>query len=292
MFTEPAIYDPDSVVFTFESIYWTVGVDLINECIHSGVTRIITSKPYSPKLLFKLIESYKITILHVIPFYLIRALKNDLINEAELSSLNEIHFYGSKMPYNLVAELLHHIPNASLTSWYGLTEVGVVSVSLLHVPDDNGGERLTEGCSVKIVDDAGNRAGPNVNGEIYVKKRFNFPGYYGNPNATAAAIDDEEFFRTGDIGHFNENGLLFIEDRKKDVIHLFYHLTTIPPFDIEKVLIQLPDIQDVCVVGIPIVLGAQLPAALVVRKPNSNFNQRDVYKTVAGKIIFIVRSNY
>lgn len=103
-------------------------------------------------------------------------------------------------------------------------------------------------------------------------------------NATVNAIDKEGFFLTGDIGHFNENGVLLIDDRKKNIIkNVFYFRGFILPSEIENYLIQYSDIDEICIIGIEILSGLELPAAVIVRHPTSNLTEHQVFQMVAGK---------
>lgn len=110
----PFKYDVDGVMFCIDSIYWTVGVKQIIESVYNGVTRIITTKPFSPELYFQLIEKYKISILTNTPFHMVTCLKNARIHKTDLSSVKLIMFYGGKLAGNVVPEIEHHFPNAEL----------------------------------------------------------------------------------------------------------------------------------------------------------------------------------
>lgn len=275
------------MVLDIFSIHWTVGILVIIDTIHSGAMRIITEQPPSPTLQLHLIEKYKVNFLSAVPFDLIAYLKSEMIHKMDLSHMKRIISYGSKLPCKLVAQFNHHFPNASVISSYGLTEIGEVSLCYLDAKDEIGEERLVDGCVAKIVDSNENRCGPNMSGEIRIKKKYQFAGYFKDPIATEAAVDDEGFFRTGDIGYFDDNGILYIGDRMKNVINLFYSDGILIPAEVEEVLIKLSDIKEVCVVGIQITSGACLPAAVVVRQPNSTISQHDVYNTVAGNIFAV-----
>lgn len=103
--------------------------------------------------------------------------------------------------------------------------------------------RWSEGYTVKVVDENGKRCGPNAHGEICVKSKSKFLGYLDDAKTTVNAIDNEGFFITGDIGHFNENGILSIDDRKKNIIkNVFYFRGFILPIKLESYLIQYTDI--------------------------------------------------
>lgn len=262
--------------------------------IYHGAVRIISSKPFAPELQLRIIDKYKVTVLFNTPSIIAACIKSDCIRKYDLSSVKRIYFYGAKLPNTLVPDINHYFPNADLDVVYGLTEAGLVSSNLLNAPtraqthfqannmNINGGQ-LFNGCSVKIIDDAGNRCGPNRNGEICAKNEHQFISYYDDPIATAAAMDSEGFFRTGDIGHFDDNGNLFVQDRKKFVANVFYFANTLVPSSIEECLIKLPGVLEVCVVAVPLACDECLPAAAIIRDPQSNLDSKTVFNAVAGE---------
>lgn len=283
----------DCVLFSCDAIYWSVGFKPIMNSIYHGVLRIISSKPFTPELQLKIIEKYKVTVLFNTPSIMAACLKSDFIRTLDFSCVKRIIFYGSKVPNTLFADIKQYFSNADLLIMYGLTEVGLISQNFVnphaqiedqaHTNNINGGQ-LFEGCTVKIVDDSGNRYGPNNNGEICINTKYQFINYFDDPAATAAAIDSEGFFQTGDIGHFDNNGRLFVEDRKKYVANVYYFENILVPSTIEECLIKLPGVLDVCVVGIPFACDECLPAAAVLRKPNSTLDRHAVFNAVAGKV--------
>lgn len=278
----PLKHDANTVFFSCDIIYWTIGCRPIFHTIYNGVTRIITSRPFTPELQLEIAEKYKVTDLYNTPFVLTACIKSDAIRTANLSSVKRIVSYGGVLPQTLITDVKRSFPNARLLNLYGLTETGAISKEVVNVGNVGGGI-LHSNRTIKIVDGEGNRCGPNVNGEICIKEEHQFLGYFDDPDANAAAIDEEGFFRSGDIGHFNENCKLFFQDRKKNVMKVFYFDNILLPLKIEECLIKVPSIKEVCVVGIPIVCDDCLPAALVVRRPNSNLSQHDVFNVVAGK---------
>lgn len=282
----PLKLDENTVLFSCDIIYWTIGCRPIFHAIYNGVVRVITSRPFTPELQLEIIEKYNVTDLYNTPFVLTACIKSDAIQKANLSSVKRIVSYGGVMPQTLITDIKRSFPNGELLNLYGLTEIGAISMEIVNGGNVGGG-KLVSNCTIEIIDDNGNRCGPNENGEIFIKTKYQFLGYFDDRDATAAAIDENGFFRTGDVGHFDDNGNLFIEDRKKNVMKVFYFDSVLLPSKIEDLLIKDPSIKDVCVVGIPIVCDDCLPAALVVRDPNSNLKQCDVFNVVAGKCKYI-----
>lgn len=190
---------------------------------------------------------------------------------------------GSKIPDNFIATASRYFPNAKFVSTYGMTEIGAIShyIPSVHVATNSG--ILAAGAIAKIVDEIGYCCGPYSRGEIRIKRKSEFLGYLDDPDATAAAFDDKGFFRTVDCGYFDENGILFFEDRIKNLIRVYYFRVPILPFEIEEFLLKMPGVNEVCVVGIPVAIGAGLPAAVIVRQPNSQLCEKDVFDVVAGR---------
>lgn len=267
----------------FDSVFWTAGLRFMLRCAQYGAKNIITKHSFSSELQLEIIEKYKVSILAGIPLNLLTCMRNNRINGMDLSCLKIIMFYGSKSPPYLVKEFNRYFPNAKIQTRYGMAEVGRISDGFLNAKECSNVGRLVNGCIAKIVDDHGRRCGPNVTGEICVKKSNEFLGYYKDIEATVKAIDREGFFLTGDIGHFDQNGYLFFDDRKRFVITTFFFEGVILPTEIEAHLLSKPDIEEVCVVGIPILDNFELPSAVIVRQKDSSLTQRNVYDMIAGK---------
>lgn len=164
-----------------------------------------------------------------------------------------------------------------------MTEIGVISTYKINDRSLKPHGKLYYEYTAKIIDENGNRCGPNAEGEICVKNKTKLFGYYGNAKATSAAIDDEGFFHTGDIAYFDNNSHLHIVGRKKDIAKVFYFYGVLVPYRIEECLIAVPGVSEVCIVAVPIACGSGLPAAVVVKTPNSNVTKHDIFNVVAGK---------
>lgn len=278
----PSLFGSNNIFYCSSDIYWTIGIKEVLDCLHSGAMRIITTDSYIPETPLQLVHRNKVTVLPIAAFDLIACLKTDLIRSVDLSSVRKIIVYGGHMP-NILADQVHqYFPNAKLTIWYGMTEIGMISV---YDPKEfkDGGGIFADGYTIKVIDEIGNRCGPNRLGELCLKKEHTFRSYLDDPVATAAAVDDEGFFRTGDIVYIDDDGRLFIKDRKKNVFPLFYFDDILVPNELEKSLIDMPGVKEVCVVGVPIVGGASLPAAVIVRKSNSMLSKHDIFNTIDGE---------
>ena len=108
-------------------------------------------------------------------------------------------------------------------------------------------------------------------------------GYWKNPEATKACYDDKGYFKTGDIGYLNEEGLLFITDRIKELIKV--KAFQVPPAELEEVLMTHPLISDCAVIGIPDEVNGEVPKAFVVRS-SKKLTENDVIKFIAERLSY------
>lgn len=249
-----------------------------------GATRVVTTDAFLPELQLRIIEKYKVSYAMNAPHHLVLMMKHENFAKTDLSSMKLQMCGGSKVPMHVKTEMNYSLPNGRVHVGYGLSEIG--GIVALDYPGQNSLDtigKLVETCSVKIVDDLGNRCGPNEDGEICLKFPFKFLGYFGNKAATDELFDAEDFLLTGDIGHFDDDGYLYIVDRKKDLLK--YNNMQISPSEIDAYLIESPHIKSACVVGIPDDI-TDLPAAVIVRANGSTITEQEVFNLVAGNFQF------
>lgn len=163
-----------------------------------------------------------------------------------------------------------------------MTELGGVISSNYPVPRAGSVGQLISGTTIKIVDDKGIRCGIGMDGEICFLLQIPFIGYHGDAAATEAFVDSDGWFHSGDSGHFDEDGFLFVVDRLKEILK--YRGYQISPSEIEEAIINHPGVLSVCVVGISDTNCTDLPAAVVLKNEAADVTEQE--------IIDIVKSNY
>lgn len=213
---------------------------------------------------------------------LVLALNCQKFYETDLSHIRLIMCAGSKLASSVDMRISERLENGFLVQAYGMSELG--GCATMGVPSKDEDESvglLSFGIEAKIVDDDGNRLGVNETGELCLKTKFKFLGYFDNEEATHDTIDDEGFLMSGDIGYFDEAHKLYIVDRKKDMLK--YCGSQLSPTELEQYIIQDPRVKAVSVVGVPHELG-DLPAAVIVQNDNDNpISKEEVEQMVAGK---------
>lgn len=267
-------------VFSFSTLYWFSGFATMYIGIFHGACRIITNKPFSSDFLIDLIENLKVSYIIGPPSQMALLIQNDRVAEADFSSVNTFVVGGSAVPFPVIEKVRKAIPNCDITVMYGTTELGGPCTSGLPIsPNANG--RVKENTKMKIVDEDGNKLGVGEIGEILVQTPYKWNGYYGDKEATLKSIDDG-WYKSGDLGFFDADGILFVVDRKKEILKYqnFHYF----PTEIELVIQELPDVVEVCVCGLPDLIMTDLPAAVVVKKPGSTLCEKKVMDHVACRM--------
>lgn len=198
---------------------------------------------------------------------------------------------GGHTPTVLIQSLKKVLPQCVLFTAYGLTEIGgggtmILSEDLEKYPGSSG--CLVPGTHMKIVDEATEeKCGIGQKGEICIKLSIPMLGYFRDEEATRNAFDAEGFFKTGDIGYFDDAGRLYVSGRKKETFK--NRSFSIWPAEIEDVLLKNPAIRNCAVVPVyDEELVTDLPAAVIVKNENHEITRDDVYAIVAGKILMIL----
>lgn len=164
---------------------------------------------------------------------------------------------------------------------YGTAETGIVTESALP-PDTSPPGSVGRACFVDILiaDEAGQALAPGQRGEVLVRGPQVFGGYEGNEEANRAAFRDG-WYRTGDSGHLDRDGFLFLADRIKDIINRGGN--KIAPGEIEGALTQHPNVAEAAVFAIPhVTLGEDVAAAIVLK--DQGVTERDLRRFMRGRV--------
>jgi acyl-CoA synthetase (AMP-forming)/AMP-acid ligase II len=168
-----------------------------------------------------------------------------------LSGVKSFVMGGQAIPGNLKRRIAQEQPVASMATGWGMTEacgsVSTLGGVLYAVHPDSAGLAgpLME---IRAVDERGRQLPPGVPGELQVRGALVMKGYWNRPQETADSFD-AEWYRTGDIGYLDEDGFVFVVDRKKDMV--ISAGENIYCAEVERVLSACPDILEVAVFGIP-----------------------------------------
>jgi len=231
---------------------------------------VVVQNEFTPQRFLANLRRFRPTTAFLVPSMIRFAMMAKAFDAADLSSLREIIFGGAPMPRELLREALRRF-GCPVRNSYGLSEGGPIATALYTESDldEAGGGttplhssgRMLPGCHIEVLDDAGAPVPAGEIGEVCVRGDGTMQGYWRDPAATAAAIRDG-WLRTGDLGHMTEDGLIYLIDRRGDVV--IRGGQNVYPAEIERVLAAQPGVRDVAVVGAPSAEWGQVPVAFVV----------------------------
>ena len=251
--------------------------------LYKGGT-VIVAEAFSPDRTLKELVDTKATIFFGVPAMYTILLSKPEINDYSFEQLRLFCYGAAPMPYELVKQLKERFPNVAVQNLYGQTENTPAATSLL---DDAALQKIGSvgkplaRTEVKLVTSDGEEVGIGEVGEICVKGPQVMKGYLRNPEETKRTIQNGWLY-TGDLGRFDEEGYLYIVDRKKDMI--IRGGENIYPIEIEEVLYQMPEILEAAVVGIPHEVYGEVPKAFVVFKEGKQLDAESIFDYVAKNI--------
>jgi long-chain acyl-CoA synthetase len=244
-------------------------------CARGGV--VVLLDPYEPAEALRLIDRHRVQVWTAVPTMLLRLqnLPSEILDRYDLSALRALNTGAAAVPQSLKEWVIARLGDGILWETYGASEAGMISYTR---PDHHLAKPGTSGIpydevEIVIVDEDWNRLLPGQTGEIAVNTPVVLRRYLGNDLLDEDVVNDG-FYRTGDVGHLDEDGFLFITDRIKDMV--VAGGVNIYPAEIEKALVQHPAIIDAAVVGIPEPDFGEQPLAFVVADPSATLTNDDI----------------
>ncbi|VVE07947.1 acyl-CoA synthetase [Pandoraea cepalis] len=244
------------------------GMHQLNVMARGGTTVMMPAQKLDPAQAFALIERYRLTNMFTVPTILKMLVEHPAVDAYDHASLRYVIYAGASMYEQDQKRALAKL-GPVLVQYYGLGEVtGNITVLPTHDHNDEtialrprtcGVER--SGMQVTIQDDAGNELGPGETGEVCVIGPAVFAGYYRNPEANAKSFRDG-WFRTGDIGHMDENGYVYLTGRASDMY--ISGGSNVYPREIEELILTHGAINEVAVVGVPDAQWGEVGVAVCV----------------------------
>ena len=230
-------------------LYHTAVLVFATTSLHFGHALVVMDK-WRPEDMLQLIDRYRVTSSHMVPtqFHRLLSVPEDIRSKYDVSLLRSMVHAAAPCPIETKRKMLEWW-GPSIYEYYAATEGGGTIVSpqeWLEYPGTVG--RAWAGSDIKIFDDDGNELVPNETGTVFMKLGQAGFEYKGDKKKTASSRRGE-YFTVGDIGYLNDEGYLFLCDRKTDMI--ISGGVNIYPAEIEAVLHQHSKIADVAVFGIP-----------------------------------------
>ncbi len=235
--------------------------------ILGGVT--ILTRQFDPEQVLRLIEQEQVTLFAGVPTMYQMLTQAPNWEEANLSSLRFCTSGGAPLPVPLVQKYTAE-KGIRFKQGFGMTEFGPGIFAL--AADDAIAKAGSIGrpnffVDARIVDEQNQPLGANEVGELVLKGPSQSSGYFRNPQATAAALDDDGWFHTGDLARYDDGWYFTIVDRKKDMF--ISGGENVYPAEIEAVLYQHPAVHMCAVIGLPDAHWGEIGLACVVLKPGA-----------------------
>ncbi|MEI7713105.1 MAG: acyl-CoA synthetase [Rhodospirillales bacterium] len=264
------------------------GIHALPQIARGAPTVLLSGERLDCEEAWALVEKHRVTNMFTVPTILTMLSRHDSIDRYDHSSLRYVIYAGAPM-YR--ADQVHALRKLGpvLVQYFGMGEVtGNITIlpPALHSLNDNempvgscGFPRT--GMDVTILDTDGTHLPPGTTGEICVRGPGVFAGYHNNPEATAKATTFG-WFHTGDLGHMDSRGFVYITGRESDMY--ISGGSNVYPREIEEVLLTHPAVAEACVVGMPHEKWGESGVAVLVLEPGASATADDLLAHVDGKL--------
>lgn len=251
-------------------------VDCLMPCLVAGGTQVMVEQ-FDPTLCLELIERERVTVWGSVPSTFQMQLALPDFARFDLASVQLIAWGGAAMPAETLLRLRSICPN--LATNYGMTETSS-AITIVEPTDDvdiltNTVGHPRPGIDMRLVTEDGRPAATGQPGEIQVRSKGNFLGYWRQPDATAAAFTADGFFRTGDLGEQRSDGRIRLIGRLREMYKSGGY--NVYPREVETVLETHPAVATAAVVSIPDSLWQEIGIAYVVLKYSVTPQQVEQY---------------
>jgi len=234
----------------------------------------------------RLIEKERITYFVGVPTMSLELMNHPDRHKYDLSSLSDITAGGAPRPISHVERIKAEFPNAQPALGYGLTETNAAGFSNFWTnyaakPASTGRAQVPY-IEAAILGPGDVHLPAGEVGEIAIRSAANIKGYWRNPQATAALFTADGYIRTGDIGYLDEDGYLFIVDRKKEII--IRGGENISAAEVEAAFYACPAVAEVSVFGAPDERLGEVPVAVIYAKPGAKLDEAGLYTFLDGHL--------
>lgn len=273
---------PGQSILVFGPLYHVGGLDIPGFAVwYAGATMVLMRRFDAPSIL-RLVDDHQIVGMTMVAtmVHMIRELPDRL--SFDTSSVRWLIF--SQVAERLFHDTMEVFPAARLIEGYGLTETcnGIAYLDGANMFRKLGSVgRPTHRVDVRIVDDDDQPVATGDLGEIVVRGPKVSPGYWRDPELTASTHRGG-WFHTGDIGRFDDDGYLYVVDRKKDMIRSGGE--NLASSEVERVLYDHPDVSEAAVIGIPDERWGEVPRAHIVLRHGASTSARDLVDFCAARL--------
>lgn len=269
-------FDYKSICLAIPPMFHIAGFEIAAlPCLTFGGT-VIPVPEFNPEKVFQLIEKEKVTNVFFVPAMAVAIKANVDLNSFDTSSLKEWMSASAPLPSEIRDWIFEKLPHVRLTNAYGMTEAGTISALLpydIARKDSTCVGKALITMDVRVVDDNDKDVAVGELGEIVIRSPMIINEYFNLPEQTAESTKSG-YFHTGDMGKFDEEGFLYVADRKKDMI-----LTggeNVYAAEVENILFSHPKILEAALIGIPDPKWGEAVTAVVVPQEGKEITADEV----------------
>lgn len=239
-------------------------------------------RQFEPEEVLRAIEKERLTILLLAPTMVQMVLDHPYVNDADLSSVRTIIYSAAPMSVPVLKNAIGVFDGCKFFNLFGQSEICMFCLSSeQHRPDGDEKDRKRLGSVgkpypnllAKVIDEDGNECPPNVPGEIVAKSGAMFRGYWNNHPATLETLRNG-WCHTGDMGKFDDDGFLYLVDRKKDMI--ITGGENVYSREVEEALVQHPTVSECAVIGIPDPKWGENVCAVITLKKGQTVTDKEL----------------
>lgn len=280
---------PDDKSLVVAPLSHGAGVHQLTQVAAGATTVLLPSDRFDPAEVFDLIAKWRVTNMFTVPTIVKRLVEHPAAKDADHSSLRYVIYAGAPM-YRADQKRALSVLGPCLVQYFGLGEVtGNITVlpPAEHCAEDGEGVRVgtcgieRTGMEISIQNDAGEELPLGETGEICVRGPAVFAGYFDNPEANAKAFRNG-WFRTGDLGHLDEAGYLFITGRASDMY--ISGGSNVYPREIEEKILAHPKISEAAVFGVPDPAWGEVGIAVLVAEEGASVSEAEIGEFLAARI--------
>ncbi|SEI84674.1 fatty-acyl-CoA synthase [Arthrobacter sp. yr096] len=247
-----------------------------------GATVVLEAKFDAGRVL-ELVGQHRVTTLNGVPTTFQMLCDHPEWSTADLSSLDKLTCGGSAVPGRVLEA--YEARGIGFTSCYGMTETapGATMLPVSRSKEKAGSAGLPHFFTdVRIADPLGGLASPGAVGEIQISGPNVIKEYWNRPEATADSYADSSWFRSGDMGHQDDEGFLFVSDRIKDMI--ISGGENIYPAEVEAAIAELPAVGSVAVIGVADETWGEVPRAIVTLRDGTTLTEEQLRSHLSGRL--------
>jgi long-chain acyl-CoA synthetase len=277
-------YEPEDKMICCIPLFHITGLScLMLSPIFSGVA-CVYMRNFKTKNFLEIMAKEKVTQYMGVINIIWLMINHPDFDKYDFSSFRTALFGGSPATEEMVRTIFNKLPHIQISVGYGLTESFAIATSTPY-EDALRKIKAVGKClptvEAKIVNDQGNEVATGATGEIVFRGSKVFRGYWNNPEATATTIVDG-WVHTGDVGKVDEEGFIYILDRKKDMINRGGE--KIYSLEVENVICDNPKVLEVAVVGVPDPVMGEAVKACIGLKPGVNATEREIKDFCAARL--------